>query len=123
MWGRLTCRVALPRLYAHKGCLAATANAALLGKCLGLHMWDSTQLQARQLSCINRSLAERLRVSGIGRLSELQAADARRIEAVARRNFPFGAALCSIRLQGTLNAEEGNIRISGAQAGVLQAIK
>lgn len=73
--------------------LAATANAVLLAKCLRQHMWDRSRLQCRQLACINRPTAERLASAGILTLEELQTTDARRIEALAKRNYPFGQAL------------------------------
>ena len=79
------------RLYAYRHSLAAAANALILAKCLRLHMWDTTRLQTRQLACINRPLAERLSAGGISSLQLLNEADPRRIEAVAKRPFPFGA--------------------------------
>lgn len=81
------------RLYAHQRSLAAAANALMLAKCLRLHMWDTSCLQTRQLPCINRPLAERLKADGIASLAKLNEADPRHIETAAKRPFPFGGLL------------------------------
>ena len=78
------------RLYAHKELLAATANALLLRKCLRQRMWDDSQQQGRQLRNVGRQMSERLAAKGIATLRQLAAADARRIEIVTQRNYPFG---------------------------------
>jgi ATP-dependent DNA helicase HFM1/MER3 len=81
----------LRRLCEHKGALAATANALLLGKCLRQRLWDSSGLEVRQLPGIGKLLGERLAAAGLGKLRALAAAEPRRIEAVTQRHFPFGA--------------------------------
>lgn len=78
------------RLYKHKQMLAATSNALLLQKCLKERLWDNTSLQCRQLPGIGKLLSERLAAAGMGKLRQLDIADARKIESATQRNFPFG---------------------------------
>ena len=78
------------RLFQHKKALAATANALLLHKCLKQRMWDNSNQECRQLPGIGRLFSERLTAAGLGRLRDLETADARVIESVAQRHYPFG---------------------------------
>nr|AKI32384.1 DNA helicase [Watanabea reniformis] len=80
----------MAKLYAHKECLAASANALMLQKCLRQRMWDNSRHQCRQLAGVGRQMTERLAAAGISTLRELHAADPRRIESAAQRHFPFG---------------------------------
>ena len=68
-----------------------TGNALLLHKSLRQRLWSGSALYCRQLPGIGKLLAERLSAAGVGGLHELAALDARRIEALTQRNYPFGA--------------------------------
>lgn len=81
---------ALCRYFAHVGHLAATANALLLHKALKSRMWDNSRKLTRQLPGIGNLLAVRLADAGIDSLYKLQNADARRIETITQRHYPFG---------------------------------
>jgi ATP-dependent DNA helicase HFM1/MER3 len=54
-------------------------------------MWDNSIMECRQLPGIGKLLSERLAAAGLGKLRELETADARKIESVTQRNYPFGA--------------------------------
>lgn len=54
-------------------------------------MWDNSNQECRQLPGIGRLLSERLTAAGLGKLRDLETADARVIESVAQRHYPFGA--------------------------------
>ena len=79
------------RYYADQHAFAATGNAVRLAKSLRQRLWEDTTRQCRQLPNIGRLLSDRLAAAGLGSFKALLQAEPRRIEAVAQRNFPFGA--------------------------------
>ncbi|GAX85569.1 hypothetical protein CEUSTIGMA_g12984.t1 [Chlamydomonas eustigma] len=92
---RVSQRIALcmARYFAHVRRLAATANAFQLVKALKQRMWEGTTQQCRQLPNVGRLIASRLASHALGSLKALSEADARRIELVTDRNYPFGTKL------------------------------
>lgn len=59
-------------------------------------MWETSELQTRQLSCVNRVIATRFADAEVTSLQDLKECDARKIEKISFRNFPFGEALSSV---------------------------
>ena len=75
-----------------------TGNALLLHKSLRQRLWSGSTLYCRQLPKIGKLLAERLAAAGVCGLRELAALDARRIEALTQRNYPFGVPYQRVHL-------------------------
>ena len=86
----------MSRYFAHVKRLEETGNALLLHKALRQHMWSGSALYCRQLPGIGKLLAERLAAAQCCSLHALAALDARRIEAITQRNYPFGAQRCGV---------------------------
>ena len=82
------------RYFAHTKRLQATGNALLLHKSLRQRLWSGSKLYCRQLPGIGKLLAERLAGAGATNLRDLATLDARRIEAITQRNYPFGVLRC-----------------------------
>ncbi len=82
------------RYFAHVKCFEETGNALLLHKALRQRLWSGSALCCRQLPGIGKLLAERLAAAQCGSLHALAALDARRIEAITQRNYPFGVQPC-----------------------------
>ena len=87
--------ILLSRYYAHVKRFEETGNALLLSKALRQRMWHGSALCCRQLPGIGKLLAERLAAAQCGSIHALSALDARRIEALTQRNYPFGAQQCA----------------------------
>ena len=87
------------RYFAHMKRFKETGNALLLHKSLRQRLWSGSALYCRQLPGIGKLLAERLSAAGVGGLHQLAALDARRIEALTQRNYPFGAPQPEMRLE------------------------
>lgn len=80
----------MAKLFSGRKHFAAAANATLLARSLKQRMWQDTAVPIRQLPNIGKLISQRLGAAGLGSFGALAAADPRRIEAVAQRNYPFG---------------------------------
>ena len=83
--------------------LKETGNALLLHKSLRQRLWSGSSLYSRQLPKIGKLLAERLAVAGVCGMCELAALDARRIEALTQRNYPFGVPAQRMQLSDDIS--------------------
>ena len=93
------------RYFAHVKRFKETGNALLLHKSLRQRLWSGSTLYCRQLPGIGKLLAERLSAAGVGGLHHLAALDARRIEALTQRNYPFGAPQAQLRVSARSTME------------------
>ena len=59
-------------------------------------MWETSELQTRQLSCINRVIATRLADAGISTMTKLKECDPRELEKITKRSYPFGGSNCNL---------------------------
>lgn len=105
--------------------LAATANALLLHKCIKQRMWDNSNQECRQLPGIGRLLSDRLTAAGLGKLRDLETADARVIESVTQRHYPFGthSHLPRNDAQFSLRCLSSCIYLSACRPDALQEIR
>eukprot|EP00958_Prasinococcus_capsulatus_P007065 scaffold655_cov379-Prasinococcus_capsulatus_cf.AAC.22 len=81
---------AMSEVCAHKAYLKPAETALALCACLERRQWKTTLFPLRQLEGIGPVLSKQLLQSGISSFADLQCADPRRLEALCKKNYPWG---------------------------------
>ncbi|KAJ3671463.1 hypothetical protein LUZ60_007542 [Juncus effusus] len=86
------CRVAkcMKEYFIYKKSYKASINSMILAKCLHQKLWDNSPFLLKQLPGIGIITAKALQSAGIDSFEKLESADARKIEIITGRNYPFG---------------------------------
>uniref|UniRef100_A0A0D9VIC9 DNA 3'-5' helicase n=1 Tax=Leersia perrieri TaxID=77586 RepID=A0A0D9VIC9_9ORYZ len=110
------CRVAkcMREYFIYKKNYRSSITSMLLAKCLHQKLWESSPFLLKQLPGIGIVTAKALKTAGIDSFESLATADARKIESVTGRNFPFGDTVkCSLSSLGSkidINIEDAGNR-------------
>ncbi|EEC73605.1 hypothetical protein OsI_08087 [Oryza sativa Indica Group] len=91
------CRVAkcMREYFIYKKNYKSAISSMLLAKCLHQKLWESSPFLLKQLPGIGIVTAKALKTAGIDSFESLATADARKIESVTGRNYPFGDSIKS----------------------------
>uniref|UniRef100_A0A0D3F7N6 Helicase ATP-binding domain-containing protein n=1 Tax=Oryza barthii TaxID=65489 RepID=A0A0D3F7N6_9ORYZ len=91
------CRVAkcMREYFIYKKNYKSAISSMLLAKCLHQKLWESSPFLLKQLPGIGIVTAKALKTAGIDSFESLAIADARKIESVTGRNYPFGDSIKS----------------------------
>ncbi|KAG8071458.1 hypothetical protein GUJ93_ZPchr0006g46127 [Zizania palustris] len=86
------CRVAkcMREYFIYKKSYKSAINSMLLAKCLHQKLWEISPFLLKQLPGVGIVTAKALKTAGIDSFESLATADARKIETVTGRNYPFG---------------------------------
>ncbi|KAL5212478.1 hypothetical protein ABZP36_023325 [Zizania latifolia] len=86
------CRVAkcMREYFIYKKSYKSAINSMLLVKCLHQKLWEISPFLLKQLPGVGIVTAKALKTAGIDSFESLATADARKIETVTGRNYPFG---------------------------------
>lgn len=82
---------AMIRYFIYKEAAAETLAALLLHKSLKQKLWTGSRYEVRQIAGVGQVISERLASAGIHSLQALAETDARRLEAIAQRAYPWGS--------------------------------
>ena len=86
---RLT--AAMIKYFFHEQRAAESFNALLLHKSLKQKVWTGSRLEVQQVSGVGAVIAERLAGCGITSLRQMAEMDARRLETLAQKAYPWGS--------------------------------
>uniref|UniRef100_A0A0D9YV08 Helicase ATP-binding domain-containing protein n=1 Tax=Oryza glumipatula TaxID=40148 RepID=A0A0D9YV08_9ORYZ len=91
------CRVAkcMREYFIYKKNYKSAISSMLLAKCLHQKLWESSPFLLKQLPGIGIVTAKALKTAGIDSFESLATANARKIESVTGRNYPFGDSIKS----------------------------
>uniref|UniRef100_A0A0E0HD41 DNA 3'-5' helicase n=1 Tax=Oryza nivara TaxID=4536 RepID=A0A0E0HD41_ORYNI len=91
------CRVAkcMREYFIYKKNYKSAISSMLLAKCLHQKLWESSPFLLKQLPGIGIVTAKALKTAGIDSFESLATVDARKIESVTGRNYPFGDSIKS----------------------------
>uniref|UniRef100_J3LET8 DNA 3'-5' helicase n=1 Tax=Oryza brachyantha TaxID=4533 RepID=J3LET8_ORYBR len=110
------CRVAkcMREYFIYKKNYKSAINSMLLAKCLHQKLWESSSFLLKQLPGIGIVTAKALKTAGIDSFESLATAEARKIESVTGRNYPFGysikSSLSSLSPKIDMNIEDAGNR-------------
>ncbi|KAF0931605.1 hypothetical protein E2562_005569 [Oryza meyeriana var. granulata] len=110
------CRVAkcMREYFKYKKNYKSAISSMLLAKCLHQKLWESSPFLLKQLPGIGIVTAKALKTAGIDSFESLATADARKIESITGRNFPFGdnikSSLSSLCPKLDINIEDAGNR-------------
>uniref|UniRef100_A0A0E0K2G5 DNA 3'-5' helicase n=1 Tax=Oryza punctata TaxID=4537 RepID=A0A0E0K2G5_ORYPU len=110
------CRVAkcMREYFIYKKNYRSAISSMLLAKCLHQKLWESSPFLLKQLPGIGIVTAKALKTAGIDSFESLATADARKIESITGRNYPFGdnikSSLPSVGPRIDINIENGGNR-------------
>lgn len=78
------------RYYEHESRFAAMAGAIRVSRALGARLWNDSTLQCRQITGVGKLLGDKLIAAGFGDLKAIAEADARVLERVVDKAYPWG---------------------------------
>lgn len=80
------------RYFEHQKRFAAMAAAVRLSRALTARIWDASSAACRQVNGIGKLLGDKLVAAGYGHLAAIAAADARVLERIVDKAYPWGGA-------------------------------